>query len=89
MEVPCPLLSEDISFSLLEKPMITSPGEDDLVGDAHPPEDAPKPQLLLVDSLLTSRANSQHAPGSQVHMVIQKERAHTPKELQDFTKLLV
>lgn len=64
MEVACPLLSEDSSFSLLENPMITSPGEDDLWGDAHPPEDPPKLQLPLVDILLTTRANSQPVPGS-------------------------
>lgn len=49
MGVACPLLSEDISFSWLEKPMIASPGEEDLGGDAHPPEDSPElqPRLIL------------------------------------------
>lgn len=67
MGVACPLLSEDISFSWLEKPMIASPGEEDLCGDAHPPEDSPE---LNHVTLVKTRANSQHAPGNQAHGLI-------------------
>lgn len=61
--------------------MITSPGKDDWKGDDHSPQD-PQLQLPLVATRLITRANSQHAPGSQKEIVL------APKELQDFANIL-
>lgn len=43
--------------------------------------------FLSIDTVLTLRANSQHATESGTQSNAE-ERAHSPKELQDFAKLV-
>lgn len=88
MEEACPLLFEDTSLSLIEKPIITSPGEDDLKRDDHSLQDPPHLQLPLVVTRPITRVDSQHAPGSRAHALTQKEMAHAPRDLQDFAKYI-
>lgn len=88
MEEACPLLFEDTSLSLIEKPIITSPGEDNLKRDNHSLQDPPHLQLPLVVTQPIIRVDSQYAPGSRAHTITQKEIAHAPKDLQDFAKYI-
>ena len=79
VEVSCPLIAEETSFSLLENSMLTSSGTDALKGDV-PFQDPPQPVLVAISLCVHAKSLQScptfckpmdcSLPGSSVHEIL-------------------